>query len=122
MENHQCETCNLKKTLCESCLLDLNMLRKAREWYAKGEIGTSSSSLCLAALLKSNFVLNSEPYDINDFKRCQKLIEFVPEIKECLPEIRAIDLKDDKRYWRLPGKWTSVIDNWDSPEVIWPKD
>lgn len=77
---------------------------RAMWWIANGETGSSSKTMWNCLLGNKDFPVN-HPYDPDDFKRCYKLLEAVPEWK-------------DKRYLirmkPLSKAWSNLIDNWNT--------
>ena len=74
---------------------------KANFWMANGEHGMSSKSMWFFFMgVCDNRI--SYPYDPDDFSRCYKLLEMVPEWKIRLPELKT-----------LSRQWSNLVDNWD---------
>lgn len=75
--------------------------QKAMWWVANGERGMSSNSM-FAVLSGQNPKTVSYPYDPDDFKRCYKLLQAVPEWKSQLFKMR-----------QFSKQWDSLVTNWD---------
>jgi len=60
----------------------LLLLRKIRKWFQNGEVGLSSISICLAAFFNNLSGLATSPSDFYDMRRCIKLVQYIPEIKD----------------------------------------
>jgi hypothetical protein len=74
---------------------------KAMWWMGSGEKGMSSETMWNCFMGKKNFSVN-HPYDPDDFKRCYKLLEAVPEWKNELHKLKP-----------LSTAWSNLVDNWD---------
>ena len=74
---------------------------KAMWWAANGERGMSSNSM-FAVLSGQNPKQVSYPCDPNDFKRCYKLLQAIPEWKSQLFRMR-----------QFSKQWDSLVTNWD---------
>jgi hypothetical protein len=76
---------------------------KANFWIQNGEKGLSSQTIwnCFMGILRLPV---NHPHDPDDFKRCYKLLETVPEWK-CKSYMNK--LKD------LSPQWKNLVDNWD---------
>ncbi len=74
---------------------------KAMWWIASGEHGMSSETMWNCFMNNKDYPIN-HPYDPDDFKRCYKLLEAVPEWKERLYQLKP-----------LSKEWSNLIDNWD---------
>lgn len=79
----------------------LNAVQKAYWWLANGERGMSSETMWHCFMDEDGFEINF-PYDPDDFKRCYKLLETVPEWKNDLHKLR-----------KLSATWSNLVDNWD---------
>lgn len=76
---------------------------KAYWWMANGERGMSSEAMWRCFMNDRNGG-NSHPHDPDDFKRCYKLLECVPEWKE---------KHNLRKLKRLSQQWSNLVDNWD---------
>lgn len=88
---------------------------KALNWLDNGRVGLSSATLCATLFpnLKShhrfegmfddddNFEINW-PHDNDDFKRCHKFLEAVPEAKARLDEMKTVS-----------PEWNNLVAKWD---------
>ena len=75
--------------------------QKAMWWAANGERGMSSNSM-FAVFSGQNPKIASYPHDPDDFKRCYKLLEAVPEWKSQLFKMR-----------QFSKQWDNLVTNWD---------
>lgn len=74
---------------------------KAMWWITHGEQGTSSKTMWSCFMGQKNFPV-SHPYDPDDFGRCYKLLQAVPEWKSQLHKLK-----------QLSPAWNNLVDNWD---------
>lgn len=74
---------------------------KARWWMANGERGMSSETMWNCFMSKGNFPIK-HPWDSDDFSRCHKLLQAVPEFKKSMDQLRP-----------LSDVWNRLVDNWD---------
>lgn len=83
---------------------------KAMHWIACGEHGMSSKTMwnCLMGNKKYDV---SHPYDPDDFKRCYKLLQTVPEWKSQLHRLKP-----------LSRQWSNLVDNWDKLTEMFEKN
>lgn len=75
---------------------------KAMWWIANGSVGMSSKTMWNCLMGNKDFTVN-HPYDPDDFSRCYKLLEVVPEWKSRVSELKA-----------LSKEWSLLADNWDT--------
>ena len=75
--------------------------QKAMWWIENGERGLSSKTMWNLFMRNKSYAVN-HPYDPDDFSRCYKLLEAVPEWKERVPELCT-----------LSKEWKNLADNWD---------
>jgi len=54
---------------------------KAMWWIANGHVGMSSKTMWNCLMGNKNFPID-HPYDPDDFSRCYKLLQVVPELEE----------------------------------------
>lgn len=73
---------------------------KALWWLQNGERGMSSEAMCFCLMGKPMGNV-SHPYDPDDFKRCYKLLQAVPEWKDQLHRLKT-----------LSPAWSKLVDNW----------
>lgn len=74
---------------------------KALWWIANGHVGMSSKTMWNCLMGNTNFEVN-HPYDPDDFSRCYKLLQAVPEWKTQLHKLKP-----------LSTAWSNLVDNWD---------
>ena len=74
---------------------------KAVFWMANGETGMSSKTMWNCFMGSPEFTVNI-PYDPDDFSRCYKLLQAVPEWKNELHKLKP-----------LSKEWSNLVDNWD---------
>lgn len=79
--------------------LDTN--KKALWWISNGETGSSSKTMFQCFMGVKKFPV-SHPHDPDDFKRCYKLLQTVPEWKSKLSKLKG-----------LSPAWNNLVDNWD---------
>lgn len=69
---------------------------KIYDWLENGEIGASSRALVDNLYLVPNGYLHSEeretshPYDLSDYRRCFKVLEEIPELKQDLVNMKQV--------------------------------
>lgn len=80
-----------------------NIEQKAMWWIANGHVGLSSKTMWNCFMNNQDFPIN-QPYDPDDFSRCYKLLEAVPEWKE---------KSNMRKLKKLSGPWSNLVDNWD---------
>ena len=83
------------------------MSEKILDWLANGEIGISSKCIAMTMLgveITKPFE-RGYPLDPDDLHRCLSLIEWAPEIRPRLGEMRKIH-----------PVWAALIDSWDEIE------
>jgi len=74
---------------------------KALWWISNGHVGMSSKTMWSFFMRVKEFDVN-HPYDPDDFSRCYKLLEAVPEWKSRILELSA-----------LSTPWKNLAENWD---------
>ena len=86
---------NCKKTW-EEPQADQNrsVIDRAHWWIAHGEVGASSRTMWDCFMGHTNFPIN-HPYDPDDFKRCYKLLQAIPEWKNDLERLKPLS-----KAWR----------------------
>ncbi len=102
---------NCKKTWTEpEAPVTANTIERMIFWLANGERGTSSETM-FSTLAKSihgapQLTLarwgEHHPSDPDDFSRCHKLLETVPELRAKLPLMKAVS-----------PVWSALVDNWE---------
>jgi len=82
------------------------MKDKILNWLATGETGISSKAIAFKmAGIENDCKWNTIPHDPDDFKRCLKLVNLIPEIRQRLDEMRSVSIK-----------WNVLIENWKQVE------
>lgn len=74
---------------------------KANWWITNGHVGNSSQTIWSFFMGVKDFRIN-HPYDQDDFSRCYKLLEAVPEWRERILELSS-----------LSTAWKNLSKNWD---------
>lgn len=77
------------------------IVEKATWWLANGETGSSSKTMYNCLIGNKKFEIH-HPYDPDDFKRCYKLLNAVPEWKTKLHKLQC-----------LSPQWNNLVNNWD---------
>lgn len=92
--------------------VDINKKENERAlwWIANGERGLSSETMWNCFMGSKNFVVNY-PYDPDDFKRCYKLLNTVPEWKTRMHELKS-----------LCPQWNNLVNNWDKLTEMFEKN
>jgi len=91
-----------KKTWIEPKADQTNTVQqKAMWWISNGEVGLSSKTMWNCFMGNTDFRIN-HPYDPDDFSRCYKLLEAIPEWKNQLHKLIP-----------LSEEWKNLVDNWD---------
>lgn len=78
----------------------LSVKEKAMSWINDGHVGNSSKTMWNCFMDNKKFPIN-HPYDPDDFSRCYKLLEWVPEWKGELDKLKS-----------LSPVWAKLVDNW----------
>jgi len=76
---------------------------RAMWWINNGETGSSSKTMWNCFLGNTNFSIN-HPYDPDDFKRCYKLLQAIPEWKTS---------QYMNKLSQLSTPWKNLVENWD---------
>lgn len=84
--------------------------QKAMWWINNGETGMSSKTMWNCFMGNKQFPVN-HPYDPDDFKRCYKLLEAVPEWKNQMHRLKS-----------LSPEWSALVDNWDKLTDMFEKN
>ena len=71
-------------------------------WIANGEKGNSSETMWNCLIDNQEKYRINHPYDGDDFGRCYKLLETVPEWKKELYKLKT-----------LSKAWENLVNNWD---------
>ena len=74
---------------------------RANWWIMNGERGMSSETMWSCFMNQKGFRV-SYPYDPDDFSRCYKLLQVIPEWKHRINELKP-----------LCQQWSNLVDNWD---------
>lgn len=80
---------------------NLEAREKGMWWIANGSTGMSSKTMWNCLMGNKGYPIN-HPYDPDDFSRCYKLLECVPEWK-----------KDINKLKPLSKQWSNLVDNWE---------
>lgn len=75
--------------------------QRALWWISNGETGSSSKTMW-NYFMGNKYNEIDHPYDPDDFKRCYKLLQAIPEWKKRIPELKS-----------LSTAWSNLADNWD---------
>lgn len=87
-----------------------NATTKALWWITNGETGMSSKTMWACLMGQSKFAIN-HPHDPDDFKRCYKLLQTVPEWKTELYKLKP-----------LSKAWNNLVDNWDKLTAMYEEN
>ena len=85
---------------------------KAMWWIANGFVGMSSKTMWNCFMNITKFPIN-HPHDPDDFSRCYKLLEAVPEWKE---------KSNMRKLKKLSEPWSNLVDNWDKLTEMYEKN
>lgn len=77
-----------------------SVAHKAAFWFRNGERGASSEAMFFCLMDKPG--RKDHPYDPDDFSRCYKLLQAVPEWKSELHKLKT-----------LSPVWDKLVDNWE---------
>lgn len=89
---------------------NMNTQSKALWWISNGETGLSSKTMWSCFMDQKDYPIN-HPYDPDDFKRCYKLLQSIPEWNGEMHK-----LKD------LSTAWSNLVDNWDELESMYERN
>ena len=101
---------------CEKSYVEpeVNQEESAREkaiwWISNGRVGLSSKTMWNFFLRNKEYPIN-HPHDPDDFSRCYKLLETVPEWKRRVPELAA-----------LSPVWKNLSENWDQLTAMYEQN
>lgn len=84
--------------------------QKAMWWIANGERGMSSETMWNFFMGNKNYRV-CYPYDPDDFSRCYKLLEAVPEWKARVPELKE-----------LSKEWANLANGWDKLTAMYEEN
>jgi len=76
--------------------------QRALWWIANGEVGQSSKTMWNCFMNSTKPYPVNHPHDPDDFSRCYKLLQAIPEWR-----------KDLDRMKPLSKQWSNLVDNWD---------
>jgi hypothetical protein len=80
-------------------------------WYENGERGASSMAIWNCFMREEGKRTVDHPYDPDDFKRCYKLLQIVPEWKEQISRLKTLSIQ-----------WSNLADNWDKLTEMFEKN
>lgn len=72
------------------------------EWLANGERGISSETIVQHLTGRVQRHWRSEPHDLGDFRRCERLLRQVPLLRLALPGMAD-----------LSPAWAALVERWD---------
>ncbi len=99
---------------------DFQLFRQVRTWLANGGSGISAKSLALTLLFRNRSFNHGIPSDSDDFERCLRLVQEVPELRKRLPEM--IVLTEGQTHWYGSDiNWEFFILNWEKLEKMSPE-
>lgn len=79
------------------------MKDKILQWFATGRVGASSKAMAMSVLELP--VDGSYPHDPDDLNRCLLLLEAVPEIRQHMNKVAAMN-----------ATWSKLVARWDEIE------
>lgn len=88
----------------------MNLERRALEWLASGDSGTSSETI-ISVMMNLRVQMVDIPHDPSDFGRCHRLLEWIPEFRPRLGEVAA----------KYP-EWAPFVESWDRLTAIYLRD
>lgn len=82
---------------------------RAREWARTGEVGVSSATICnhfARGIVPTSYLHEMNwPWDPDDYNRCRKLLEAIPEWRARIGEMAAYG-----------PEWAALVARWDEIE------
>ena len=88
---------------------------KILKWFIQGETGISSKALAAAVCGlepdETRVKFGNHPADPDDFKRCVKFLDSVPEARLYLNRAKA-----------LSEVWTRLVEHWDELESLFREE
>jgi hypothetical protein len=87
-----------------------SIIEKANWWITNGHVGMSSKTMWSCFMGVQKFQIN-HPYDPDDFSRCFKLLEAVPEWKERILELSSLSIP-----------WKNLAENWDMLTLMYVRN
>jgi hypothetical protein len=97
------------------------MDKRLAEWFAGNDTGLSSK--CVALFLSAGVSNGSTPSDLNDWGRCMRLLERIPEWKPRMAEMAEAGggwPALAKRWAELSGVWEAETGTPAPPVWNWP--
>ena len=93
-------------------IVDMNIDVRSRAlwWSLNGQKGMSSETMFGLFMGVKDFRIN-HPHDPDDFSRCYKLLEIVPEWKQELHKLKS-----------LSPAWSNLVDNWDELTIMYEQN
>ncbi|MBD2076339.1 hypothetical protein H6F86_21130 [Phormidium sp. FACHB-592] len=88
--------------------------QRANQWITTGEVGTSSKTIwavltgTISEQGRSCGINFDTPSDADDFSRCYKLLQLIPEWRTRLPEVAEV----------FP-KWLPIVEMWDDLTILY---
>ena len=102
---------NCKQTWTEPIVnQDKSTREKAMFWIANGEHGMSSKTMWNCFMDNKKYPIN-HPHDPDDFSRCYKLLETVPEWYKDLHKLKPLSIE-----------WSNLVDNWITLTVMYKQN
>jgi hypothetical protein len=90
---------------------DAPLLTRARWWKARGDVGDSSLTIWSVLVPGGGYVHRPNiPYDPDDFRRCRRLLEIIPEWRPKLPRVAE----------KFPC-WKPFADAWEELDAMFTK-
>jgi len=83
---------------------------RALWWIGNASTGMSSKTMWNCLIGNKYYDINY-PYDPDDFSRCYKMLEFIPEWKSQLDKLKP-----------LSKEWSNLVDNWDTLTDMYEKN
>jgi len=87
-----------------------DVVKRAMWWIANGERGLSSETMWNCLIGNLDYPIH-HPYDPDDFGRCHKLLQTIPEWKNEL-----------YRLCKLSAEWNNLVINWDKLTEMYEKN
>lgn len=114
--NKKIKAFNILHKDCEKTWVELeadqkqSMKERALWWIVNGHVGLSSKTMWNYFMGYKDFEVN-HPHDPDDFSRCQKLLEAIPEWKKRVPELSI-----------LSKEWKALSSNWEKLTEMYEKN
>lgn len=84
---------------------------KLLDWLASGDTGMSSKTIAKCAIGRKPDHDWSIPYDSDDFSRCYRLLQLIPELRGVLPVLAQ----------KFP-MWAPLVAEWDELTAMYEQD